>query len=222
MATKGTHQANLYIVVTGTDYSDQATRALKTAYEQACAHAPAELHVVHASLVVSPAAGYPLPPYGSLNGSPVQDLDEQQRTLTRHLDEQLATLPGFAESGVSIMAHVLLDAPMFAITRLASELDADLIVIGSHGRHGIARWLLGSVAEGVVRQAACPVLMIPPLPSELVPKIEAPCRACVEVRSQSGGMQQWCSQHNERHGRRHVYHQSDRNAADTNLPLVLR
>lgn len=156
-----------YIVVTGTDFSEQATRALRSAYEQARAHAPAELHVVHASIAVGATIGPDGPLHGGPAIDPLQSLDEQQASLVRHLDEQLATLPGFAEAGVSVMAHVLLDAPVFALTQLASELGADLIVVGSHGRHGVARWLLGSVAEAVVRQAACPVLVIPPRANEL-------------------------------------------------------
>lgn len=48
------------------------------------------------------------------------------------------------------------------IDRVASELDADLIVMGTHGRRGIRRILLGSVAETVVRSAPCPVLTIRP------------------------------------------------------------
>ncbi|HDR8859725.1 universal stress protein UspA [Burkholderia territorii] len=47
------------------------------------------------------------------------------------------------------------------IVGLAGELDADLIVIGTHGRRGFRRVVLGSVAERVLRQARCPVLMIP-------------------------------------------------------------
>jgi nucleotide-binding universal stress UspA family protein len=46
------------------------------------------------------------------------------------------------------------------INRVADELDADLIVIGTHGRKGLARALLGSVAENVVRTATRPVLTI--------------------------------------------------------------
>ena len=47
-----------------------------------------------------------------------------------------------------------------AILQAASEWGADLIVIGSHGRDGLTRALLGSVAEGVMRQAPCPVLVV--------------------------------------------------------------
>jgi nucleotide-binding universal stress UspA family protein len=49
--------------------------------------------------------------------------------------------------------------PAERVLLTADELHADLIVLGSHGRHGIARGLLGSVAETVVRDAKCPVLV---------------------------------------------------------------
>lgn len=50
--------------------------------------------------------------------------------------------------------------PHSEIVKAASRWQADLIVIGSHGRRGIRRALIGSVAEAVVRQAPCPVLVI--------------------------------------------------------------
>ena len=46
------------------------------------------------------------------------------------------------------------------ICRVAEERNSDLIVIGTHGRTGLARLLVGSVAEKVVRQAPCPVLTV--------------------------------------------------------------
>ncbi|MEZ6094353.1 MAG: universal stress protein [Pirellulaceae bacterium] len=50
--------------------------------------------------------------------------------------------------------------PGSEITRFAKENDAGLIVISSHGRTGVSRLLLGSVAERVVRLAPCPVLVL--------------------------------------------------------------
>jgi nucleotide-binding universal stress UspA family protein len=50
--------------------------------------------------------------------------------------------------------------PASEIIRTATEWPADVIVLGSHGRHGIQRALLGSVAEAVMRHAPCPVLVI--------------------------------------------------------------
>jgi nucleotide-binding universal stress UspA family protein len=50
--------------------------------------------------------------------------------------------------------------PVAAITHAAQEWSADLIVVGSHGRSGVGRALLGSVAEGVARNSPCPVLIV--------------------------------------------------------------
>lgn len=50
--------------------------------------------------------------------------------------------------------------PGAEIVKVARQWQADLIVIGSHGRRGIRRALIGSVAEAVVRQAPCPVLVV--------------------------------------------------------------
>jgi nucleotide-binding universal stress UspA family protein len=58
------------------------------------------------------------------------------------------------------------------ITSAAAETKADLIVMGTHGRRGIARVLLGSVAEKVVRTAPCPVLTVH-LPDSEPPKAAA-------------------------------------------------
>ena len=50
--------------------------------------------------------------------------------------------------------------PRDMILQTAKEIHADLIVIGTHGRRGISRFLLGSVAEAIVRSAPCPVLTV--------------------------------------------------------------
>lgn len=52
--------------------------------------------------------------------------------------------------------------PIDAILEAAKETKADVIVVGTHGRHGMARAVLGSVAEGVLRASTIPVLVVPP------------------------------------------------------------
>ena len=52
--------------------------------------------------------------------------------------------------------------PSDELTQVASDKNADLVVVGTHGRTGLSRILLGSVAEATVRKAACPVLVIRP------------------------------------------------------------
>lgn len=60
---------------------------------------------------------------------------------------------------------VLDGAPVDAIVDYAQQTGADLIIIGSHGRSGLPRLFLGSVAEGVIRNAAVPVLVVRQLPA---------------------------------------------------------
>ena len=142
-----------------------------------------------------------------------------RQKLLKHLDAQLSQLPSFRQTGVRVLAHVLLESPVFAVTRLAEVLEASLIVVGSHGRHGVARWLLGSVAEAVVRQAGCPILVVPPLPRELpVPAIEPACPECVLTRRESSGAEQWCEQHRKHHRQRHVYTSLSAPAPTSRLP----
>lgn len=56
--------------------------------------------------------------------------------------------------------HLLVGNPADEIVRFAEDQEAGLIVLGSHGRTGAARLLMGSVAEAIVRKATCPVLTI--------------------------------------------------------------
>jgi nucleotide-binding universal stress UspA family protein len=58
------------------------------------------------------------------------------------------------------LEFVQIGSPVAEIVAAARDWPADLIVIGSHGRGGVVRALLGSVAEGVMRQAPCPVLVV--------------------------------------------------------------
>jgi len=58
------------------------------------------------------------------------------------------------------LEFVQIGSPVGEVVKAAQDWPADLIVIGSHGRGGLKRALLGSVAEGVMRQAHCPVLVV--------------------------------------------------------------
>lgn len=67
-----------------------------------------------------------------------------------------------ADAGREITTDSSVGRPAHAIVEYVSEHDIDQIVIGSHGRDGIARVLLGSVAETVVRRAPVPVTVVRP------------------------------------------------------------
>jgi len=64
------------------------------------------------------------------------------------------------DSHIPVERRLLAGDPADAIIHLAQTEDVDLIVMGSHGRRGLTRLLMGSVAEAVVRAAPCPVLTV--------------------------------------------------------------
>ncbi len=87
-------------------------------------------------------------------------------------------------SGVQVETAVVTGAPALAILDVAREKGTDLIVIGSHGRTGASRWVLGSVAEHIARQSPVPVLLLReqgPSPSHLHPDPEQPLRILVPL-----------------------------------------
>lgn len=65
-----------------------------------------------------------------------------------------------ARAGITIEHRLEYGDPASVILEVAQEIGADLIVMGTHGRTGLRRLLMGSVAERVVRKASCPVLTI--------------------------------------------------------------
>jgi hypothetical protein len=73
------------------------------------------------------------------------------------------------------------------------------VVVGTHGRQGLERLLVGSVAEAVVRRASCPVLVVRPqgyeAAAEQAPAPEPPCPDCVERRRETAGADWWCTAH---------------------------
>ena len=76
--------------------------------------------------------------------------------------EAEAKLRALASTAPEVKTEILVTrgVPFLEIARVAAERKADLIVMGTHGRTGLAHALIGSVAEKVVRMAACPVLTV--------------------------------------------------------------
>ncbi len=65
-----------------------------------------------------------------------------------------------ADADVKFEHHLLAGEPADAVTNFAEEQGADLIVLSTHGRTGVLRLLMGSVAEAIIREAKCPVLTL--------------------------------------------------------------
>ena len=133
------------IVVVPIDFSEFSLKALDTALE--VAGDPSQVHVVHVLGDLSPAEP------GEIWRT--VDHDSRRRHATQALKELLAD-PKLEK--VSI--NVAFGDPGQGIAEYAEKAGAKLIVLPSHGRTGLKRLLIGSVAERVVRLAHCPVLVL--------------------------------------------------------------
>lgn len=103
--------------------------------------------------------------------------------------------------------------PAQEIVWAAAHFDVDLVVVGSHSRRGVGRFLMGSVSEKVARLAGCPVMIVREKshdPKFKLAEIEPLCPACAETRAQTGGAKLWCARHSEHHIRGHVYSSAGR------------
>jgi nucleotide-binding universal stress UspA family protein len=107
------------------------------------------------------------------------------------------------------VGHVATGSPPREILQVAAQLQADLILVGTHARTGVARLLLGSVAEEVVRRASCPVLVVreKDYHAGLAPEIEPPCADCLAAQVASNGEKMWCVRHSQHHPHGHPHYE---------------
>jgi nucleotide-binding universal stress UspA family protein len=128
-----------------TDFSDCSNYAFRLACSLARDYG-ARLVVLHVAEPPRAVSGD-----GLMTFPTATDLEplRQQLQQLRSEDEKLAIEHRLAEGNVPV-----------EILGIAKEIKCDLIVIGTHGRTGIGRLLMGSVAEQVVRKARCPVLTV--------------------------------------------------------------
>jgi nucleotide-binding universal stress UspA family protein len=110
-----------------------------------------------------------------------------------------------ALAGRQVGLHVRTGNVADEIVRFADDVGAQLIVVGSHGRKGLAKKLLGSTSEKVLELAHTSVVIASGDPSAEVPAIEPPCPECQSARRASRGRQWWCTRHAETHPPGHSY-----------------
>lgn len=132
-------------VIVPVDFSPESLAAIDVGLELVAQ--PANLHVVHVVIDITPLEA------GEVWG--VVDPQTRIEQMRKVLDERLAEAR-FAQ----VQKAVILGEPAHGIANYAEEHKADMIVIPSHGRTGLTRLLIGSVAERVVRLAHCPVLVL--------------------------------------------------------------
>ena len=138
-------------ILVGTDYSEQADEAMRHALFLARTLG-AEIRLVHAltALTVSP-------PYPAVAASLYMPQTDE---IIRQGQEQLdAEEKKWSDQGVSISSELAIDMPAPGILEAAKKFQAELIVVGTHGRSGVSRFLMGSVAQQVSQRAECDVMV---------------------------------------------------------------
>lgn len=123
------------------------------------ARVPVDLFLLR---VIPPVTAYAVAAFGGVEPLPVPDDSEERR---REAAEALRAVA--AAEGRPVTTLVREGAPGPEIIAAADEIGADLIVMSTHGRTGLARLLVGSVTEEVIRRSGRPVLVLRPSEREL-------------------------------------------------------
>jgi len=143
-------------IVVGVDGSEISHEALRWAAEEARIRS-ARLVAVHAWAFVAPQPigdpGMLAVPAGDIPGQ----LDAEQDVARVALDDSVAAVLG-ADPGIEVEKKLVERDPGEAL--VAESADADLLVVGSHGRSGFKAALLGSVSRYVVDRSTCPVVVV--------------------------------------------------------------
>jgi nucleotide-binding universal stress UspA family protein len=143
-------RARLTRILVPVDFSVHSQKAMAYALALAARAGSASVHLMH---VVEPL------PLSLVGDAGPAALPEQE--VAAYCEHELARLAyDRASPGLPISSAVHAGQPSAEIIAVAKEMRSDLVVISSHGRTGLEHLLLGSVAERVVREAPCPVLVV--------------------------------------------------------------
>jgi len=146
---EATMRIEIHKILCPLDFSEYAEHALLYAKAFARAHG-AELLLLH---VIETPVAYMAPDVVL----PAETLESQRVACT----EKLTAMAAAVRDEHAATTWLLVDGnPLVLIVETAASHNVDLIVMGTHGRTGLAHVLLGSVAETVVRRAPCPVLTV--------------------------------------------------------------
>lgn len=141
-------------VLVPTDFSRDARLAVETAIRVGRLGDGAKVHLLHV---------FDLPPEYNLYRTPsVSDLYRRNEESARaEMEEQItAVAREIGDGAVEVTTEVAEGHPAEVIVDRAAELGVDLVAMGTHGRSGLQRFVLGSVARRVVQHAPCPVLTV--------------------------------------------------------------
>ncbi len=145
---------NFQKIVVATDFSEVSLTALEVAYDLAFqgSHILYLVHVMEPYLVTGD-------PTAMLHPSVEKTYQEARDRLEHLIPEEW--IDEEKEQALVVKSSILTaSSPAQAITRFAQGKKADLIIVGTHGRKGLTRMLMGSTAESLLRRSPCPVLVV--------------------------------------------------------------
>jgi universal stress protein A len=138
-------------IMCATDFSDSSDEALQSAAEMAV-YMNAEIFIVH---MVPKVHGIPPDPLYTFEGP-----EEYAQLLKADAERQMKEIiEQRVPKDVKSQAIIRQEEAAEGILQVAEEIDADVIVIATHGRTGWRHFVFGSIAEKVIREAHCPVLV---------------------------------------------------------------
>ncbi len=137
-----------FVILAAVDGSPASANVATTAARLAATHPGAELHLLH---VIDSSAEA---------DSALLDESEGDRAARHHKVLEAAIEPVVALGLPRPIEHLVAGTPKAVVLEVAAVLSSDLIVVGTHGRTGLHRLLVGSVAELIVRSAHCHVLVV--------------------------------------------------------------
>ncbi len=176
-------------VVVGLDFTDADGPAFDLAARIAMRSSDSQIHLIHV---------FPEAPSAQRS----EDLIDHLRL---YVEEKTAVARGLG--GVAVGIHLRGGAAVPELVRMATEVNADFIVVGSHQGLHLTDWIAGSTVERLIRGSAFPVLVAPFLREAVKPEptIEPACSDCIAARFASAGAQWWCERHSNPGRRGHTY-----------------
>ncbi len=144
------------------DFAPASMRSIELAAALARAYG-GRLRLIHATPTLNYSAMYTPPAGVALPPNVITEIHESAR---RASVEALSTLAALHCEGVTVECEALPGVPLNVVLEEVDRFHADLVVLAASGRSRVTRFFLGSTADRVIRQASCPVLVIPAHPHE--------------------------------------------------------
>lgn len=184
------------VIVAAVDKAAASDQVFRTATAMAALIAGAELHFVH---IVDTSSARP-------SGTSVADLLRDGRSYVDGVVDRAVA----ADTGRRIAGHISAGKTVEQVLQIASDLAADLIIVGTNGKSSLQRMVLGSVSQGLMNKAHCAVLVARVNEGYgAFPEIEPPCPACLETQRGTNGAELWCQRHATRHVHGHLHYAGD-------------